>query len=424
MQLGYPYHERLEALDNATPNGEPDKKYEFQGVRMRFQQFRIPIGLPRYRLNNGRTGAAQAEYITLNDLEQDFFSADSEQDHVQQAQHEILSEMTAGAGLSDLFEDVTTRQDEPLILTHDGRVANGNRRLATMRNLVENDAATYAHFTHVDIIRLPEAEEKDIVRLEANLQLIKDVKEDYGWVSKILMLRKAVDSGIKMKEAAALYEFNSEKEARTKGIILEIAESYLDSRGKSMQYSVVAEDEFAFMEMEKLVKHQKTWPVEKRIKFQELCFACIDDSSRLGGRVMGQIRDIHNKIDVIIEEVEQDHAGSIIEEEESDEISEDMELMGGASNSNGDDASWKRIPKTDEGDDLMETVRNTIQREKAKDKAEKTDKFVFSQIKEVEKILQNAVKNKQSSMSKEGVMERIVSVEQKLRDLKEWVKND
>ncbi|MEL0101834.1 MAG: hypothetical protein VW862_09065 [Euryarchaeota archaeon] len=287
---------------------------------------------------------------------------------------------------------------------------------------MENDAATYAHFTHVDIIRLPEVEEKDIVRLEAKLQLIKDVKEDYGWVSKILMLRKAVESGIKMKEAAALYEFKNEKEARTKGRVLEIAESYLDTRSKSMQYSVVADDEFACMEIEKLGKHQKTWPVEKRIKFQELCFACIDDSSRLGGRVMGQIRDIHNKIDIIIEEVEQDHADSIIEEKESDEISEDIELMGGTSDSNGDNTSWKRIHKTDEGNDLMETVRNTIQREKAKDKAEKTDKFVFSQIKEVEKILQNVVKNKQSNMSQEGVMERIISVEGKLRDLKEWVK--
>ena len=238
------------------------------------------------------------------------------------------------------------------------------------------------------------------------------------------MLRKAVDSGINMKEAATLYEFKNEKEARTKGRVLEIAESYLDTRSKSMQYSVVAEDEFAFMEIEKLVKHQKTWPVEKRIKFQELCFACIDDSSRLGGRVMGQIRDIHNKIDIIIEEVEQEHAESIIEVEESDEISEEIDLMGGASNSNGNNVSWKRIRKTDEGDELMETVRNTIQREKAKDKAEETDKFIFTQIKEVEKILQNVVKNKQSSMSKEGVMERIISVEGKLRDLKEWVKND
>ena len=91
--------------------------------------------------------------------------------------------------------------------------------------------------------------------------------------------------------------------------------------------------------------------------------------------------------------MEQDHADSIIEEEESDEISEDMDLMGGASNSNEDDASWKRIRKTDEGDDLMETVRNTIQREKAKDKAEKTDKFVFSQIKEVEKIKEHMQKS-------------------------------
>ncbi len=101
-----------------------------------------------------------------------------------------------------------------------------------------------------------------------------------------------------------------------------------------------------------------------------------------------------------------------------------MELMGGASNSPDGNTSWKRIGKTENDENLMETVRNTIQREKAKDKAEKTDKFVFTQIKEVEKILQNVVKNKKSSMSKEGVVERVISVEGKLRDLKEWVRND
>ena len=42
----------------------------------------------------------------------------------------------------------------------------------------------------------------------------------------------------------------------------------------------------------------------------------------------------------------------------------------------------------------------------------------------MEKILQNVIKNKQSNMSKEGVMERIISVDGKLRELKEWVKND
>ena len=38
-------------------------------------------------------------------------------------------------------------------------------------------------------------------------------------------------------------------------------------------------------------------------------------------------------------------------------------------------------------------------------------------------IIQNIVKNKQSGMSKEGVAERITSIETKLNNLKEWVRN-
>ena len=329
MEFGYPYHDRIEALSNADHNDREIERMEFRGETLILPWKRVPIGLPRYRLNNGRTGAGQAEYIVEHSLSEDYFTADYEQDQVQESQHEILTELTEEAGLLDEFRKPGTRQNEPLILTQEGVVANGNRRLCAMRNLLDEDPSAYSHFAHIIVVVLPRAEEKDIVRLEARLQLKKEIRSGYGWVSKIILLRKAEALGMDLKEAASLYEFKDEKEALRMLRTLDVAEAYLDVRGKSNQYSKISGDQYAFEEMEKLEKKQRTWDFSKKMKFTQLSFACIDDSSRLGGRVMSQIRSIHDNIDTLIEELEEDHSESLVmEASDEDGSTGDMDLLG------------------------------------------------------------------------------------------------
>ena len=148
------------------------------------------------------------------------------------------------------------------------------------------------------------------------------------------------------------------------------------------------------------------------------------DPSRLGGRVMSQIRNIHDNIDTLIEELEEDHADSLVAET-SDEAdsSGDLDLLGGGSSSGV--AEWQEITADNEEiDEIFDTVKNTIQREVSRKKAAASKNFVLSKVRDVDKILTNAVKNKKSDMSKEGVMERINSIEIHLREIKEWVQND
>tara|TARA_Y100001934_G_C12373095_1_gene787605 strand:- start:3980 stop:4414 length:435 start_codon:yes stop_codon:yes gene_type:complete len=143
----------------------------------------------------------------------------------------------------------------------------------------------------------------------------------------------------------------------------------------------------------------------------------------MGGRVMSQIRDFHSTMDQIIDEVEQEHSDFIISESGAQEGSSDIDLLGGTDSSVQTGKLWNEIGESEADDELMTTVHNTIQRVKAQEKAAKTDRFVFNRIKEADKIIQNIVKNKQSGMSKEGVAERITSIETKLNNLKEWVRN-
>ena len=119
----------------------------------------------------------------------------------------MLSELTSEAGLDEKFEQAHITQNEPLILTYDGVVANGNRRLTCWRNLYHSKPDKYSHYAHVDVVILPQCEERDIVRLEATLQLEKDIRGPYGWATQAIGLRRAVNPPFDMshQEAASLY---------------------------------------------------------------------------------------------------------------------------------------------------------------------------------------------------------------------------
>ncbi len=103
----------------------------FRGKPLALARIRIETDFPLYRIQSGRTHRAQAAYLdTHRQLPKDFFS-DPEDPKVQRAQHEILLGMIHEKGLST---DLGQRgQLAPLVLTKDGYVVDGNRRLAALR---------------------------------------------------------------------------------------------------------------------------------------------------------------------------------------------------------------------------------------------------------------------------------------------------
>lgn len=78
----------------------------------------IPLDLPKYRLENGRTQAAQENYLALSKnskLPPDFFRQDKESDQAQRVQHELLFEMVGKNNLLNYFKESDNKQTEPLI---------------------------------------------------------------------------------------------------------------------------------------------------------------------------------------------------------------------------------------------------------------------------------------------------------------------
>src|SRR5437879_4156701 len=66
----------------------------YEGTPTQLPIIRVPLGLPLYRMSNGRTQTRQLAHITEKELPVDYFSAGQENDPAQQTQHEILRNLS------------------------------------------------------------------------------------------------------------------------------------------------------------------------------------------------------------------------------------------------------------------------------------------------------------------------------------------
>lgn len=261
MELGWSYPKRRELIDRLKRSVTLDQNkhpIHFQNERTFFPIFKVPIGMPRYRLANGRTQAAQEEYYTMNKLPEDFFERDIELEDAHKAQHDILKthlKQTGGIDLLNFFNNHD--QEEPLILDNNGFVVNGNRRLCAMRELhqkeIENGTQN-PRFSHIEVIILPPCSEEDILELEGRLQISEDIKADYSWTAEACMYRSLRDKkNYSTDKIARIYDKKKE-EIEDLILLLTYVDQYLESRNKPKQYQEVQEDQFAF---EAIVKCRK-----------------------------------------------------------------------------------------------------------------------------------------------------------------------
>lgn len=435
MIYGWQQDERKQFLKNTETIGEKFS-LTFQGEYRSFPVFRVPIDLARYRLNNIRTMALQEELIHTEELDEDFFSADPESNNVQARQHQLLSTLTHESGLDEKFKNPNEKQTYPLVLTSNGTTANGNRRLTSWRNLYISDPSKYAHFAHVNVIVLPDCEEKDIVRLEAGIQLEKDITSAYGWATTAIGLRRAINPPIQLShtEAANLYAVsgkNPNQEVQKLIDGLEYGEHYLDSRNATKQYSLITDKEFAFKEMVRLRPKTKAWPLEKIMKFELLAFALIEKPEG-HGRVYTQITSLFNNLDAVITSVEEDLGDKITKPElissaEDSTVSSEILDFFVDDEENTNITTWKEISVEELGEELQSevivSVWDAIESAKALTKAGNKNKFVYSKVNDAHKLLQQAITGAESSMRKDGVDTKLTEISSLIDQIREWLEN-
>ncbi len=366
-------------------------RIEFQGKTVDIPIIRVPIDLPKYRMTNGRTVSLQSEYLARHPKAQaDLFAGDAELWNTQEIQHGLLLQLAKQSDLRKHFEDTTKKQVDPLLLDENGFVVNGNRRLSTWRDLCHADSTKYGHFRHIDIAVLPHCDEKEIDRLEATLQITKDIKADYSWDAEAnMMLAKQKRDGFSNKDLAELYEMK-DGEIQELMDMRAYADEYLRSRNKTDLWSQVSADKFAFQKI--VLLRPRISSIGGQEIFKQAAFTLIDNPDEAGGRLYEVIPAIFESLDLIKEKLQ---AEFDVKPEET--VADLNDLFGGAPPKVGDSALdmplAKEIQKPESAEKARKIIVEVIESQRQLKKDSKNAGYLLDCCAKAQSALAAAVKD-------------------------------
>lgn len=201
--------ERAKAIDayiEEHPNCARGKqKIEIKGKIEDLESYDIPIDFLQYNHDNHRFS------LEIQDHEDKIKRAldPSDIEDVKKIKELLLQDTIEADKLENDLRALDA-QREVAVITHDGVVVNGNRRMATIEKLHEENPAKWESLW---VIRLPvDISDKDLWKIEAGLQLSKTKVADYGPVNNLLMLRGGSDAGLSHAEiSAAMYGWDEKK---------------------------------------------------------------------------------------------------------------------------------------------------------------------------------------------------------------------
>ena len=242
---------RREIIKQCRAGTAPSHFVMFRGRYVEMPVVRIPAEALVYRFDNGRLATELRERAARGRLSLAEMRAVAEAADTQRLLHELLIEKArnpAGPIYQELERE--RQQTEPLLITADGVVVNGNRRLAAMRELLSGDAQRYAAFGEVlASVLLDDATPEEIEYSEAALQMAPDTKLAYGWLERRLKLRQQRDVlKLPVAKLQAAYRIQQASQIADEIAELALAEAYLaEFRGEPERYSLLADAEKLFV---------------------------------------------------------------------------------------------------------------------------------------------------------------------------------
>lgn len=231
--------------DRVEASEEKETLYDFRGGQA-LPVIILDINTPVYRMENCRTFTEQQELIATKGLDADYFLKGQELSTIQAEQHKILGKLAKkGTTSVSPIIDVLRKdgQRETILISSQGVVINGNRRLCAMREIYAEDDAVNSQFAHVKCQVLPKDTTRDeIDDIEAFLQARPQTKLDYDWIGDARLVRRQVNKGRTTKQVADQLR-RSEPEIKNLLQALDEAELYLQEWAeKPGHYSLVSGD--------------------------------------------------------------------------------------------------------------------------------------------------------------------------------------
>lgn len=422
MRYGFSLPERLQRFTELLADKQANSitKWDVPSVDGTefYDVYLVSVELPKYRLDNTRTLALQEQYIFGNSLNDDFFN-DVESDQVQEVQHGLLKSLITASDkdkdLMSYFEN--NPQTEPLILTHDGFVISGNRRLCAFRELLEDNFEKNKKLSLIRVVVLRNLESDKIDQIEDLLEQQKDIKEPFSWVSRALGYRRRMQrynysdatlakiTGVKKTEISSLIEK------------LAIADRYLESIEKLKDYNQILDDFYAFEKIHSCLQKDKG-SAAKKTAFEKLTFLAIKNKSSFSDRMYKNIPIIHEAQPLIHNELSEAFEDSlkVIEKDRTE-----IEGLNGLSLIPDPTISLiKLLDKVEHEEIIVDIVSDKIEEYLVLQREKKKKTSVLDRVRKANTLLIEANAVKSNDTDKTGVLSQIQNLEKELSKIKEW----
>ena len=233
--------------------------------------FRIPLDHLYYNVANGRFAK---EYLTKK----------------RELKRELLSENPADViEIENMLRNQNPQktlwlkqnlkdegQEEPGIITHDGYVINGNRRMSVLSLLVKEDSK----FGYLNVGRLPpNVSEPDIYKIELGKQMARDQKLDYGPINELLKIEHGIKSGLTAEQIANTIGFSKE-EIKEKIDRLDLIKEYLNFIGEPDNFEAAENINEHFIDLRNYIfsenaKAKNQFSPLEELEIKEIAFATI-----------------------------------------------------------------------------------------------------------------------------------------------------
>lgn len=172
----------------------------FRGEKRKLPVIRVPVGELRFNVELGRLILDRLTVIRTDEL------GGPEDPKVQASIERQVLDLRETAELRRLIE--RDGQLQPGVITADGYVINGNRRLAVLRQLYAetNDE----RFGYIDVAVLPtDADRRELFLLEAGLQMTPESRVRYGPVTTALQIQRGL-AELRLEKGELAHAMNME----------------------------------------------------------------------------------------------------------------------------------------------------------------------------------------------------------------------
>ncbi|HZS74075.1 MAG TPA: hypothetical protein VFA69_06180 [Candidatus Nitrosotalea sp.] len=230
-----------------------------------FPVYRVPIEILSFNFDNGRTAS---EKFSRERKEGRVLDEDNPKDQDIVADILLHSVWFDKKDTEQLIRSLKIEQRDPAIVTFDGVVIDGNRRMACLVEIFKQTGDPI--YKKINVCVLPKAEKKELIFFENQLQLKNDYKVDYGPVNDRLRIRTMKeDLGFTTQEIIRSVEGRFD-EADIDRMIeeMKLIDEYLESIGRPKDYASLG-DEFNGVESFKGLLDSLKVPTGTTSKAQE-----------------------------------------------------------------------------------------------------------------------------------------------------------